>query len=285
MDTELARTFLTVVSAGNFIRAAERLFVTQSTVSSRIHSLEEQLGCRLFVRNKAGTVLTPAGRQFQKHATTLMRTLEQARHDVGVPQGYRESLTIGGRFGIWEELLIRWLPIMQAKEPGIAIRAEVGFEEDLMLGLVDGRMDIAVMYTPQSRPGLTVEPLLEEELILVQTAAEANDQPLNSNYVYVDWGMEFRTQHNISFPDFAGPGLTVNIGWLGLQHVLASGGAGYFPRRLIAGYLETAQLHSVADAPSFSVQIYLVYPSAHDPGFFASALAHIRDIASGIEAS
>ncbi|MGH6903755.1 MAG: LysR family transcriptional regulator, partial [Geminicoccaceae bacterium] len=54
METELARTFLTVVAAGNFISAAERLHVTQSTVSARIHTLEEQLGSSLFVRNKAG---------------------------------------------------------------------------------------------------------------------------------------------------------------------------------------------------------------------------------------
>ena len=83
MDTELARTFLAVVASGNFISAAERLHVTQSTVSARIHALEQQLGCILFVRNKAGTTLTPAGRQFQKHAGILVRTVEHARHDVG----------------------------------------------------------------------------------------------------------------------------------------------------------------------------------------------------------
>src|SRR3546814_4835071 len=91
MDTELARTFLTVVAAGNFVGAAERLHVTQSTVSARIHVLEEHLGCVLFVRNKGGTALTPAGRQFEKHASTLVRTVEQARHDVGVPRGFRDS--------------------------------------------------------------------------------------------------------------------------------------------------------------------------------------------------
>ena len=45
MDTELARTFLTVVASGNFITAADRLHVSQSTVSTRIQTLEEQLGC------------------------------------------------------------------------------------------------------------------------------------------------------------------------------------------------------------------------------------------------
>ena len=46
-------------ATGNFIAAAERLHVSQSTVSTRIHSLEELLGCVLFIRNKAGTTLTP----------------------------------------------------------------------------------------------------------------------------------------------------------------------------------------------------------------------------------
>ena len=169
MDTELARTFLTVVTAGNFITAAERLHVSQSTVSTRIHTLEEQLGCTLFVRNKAGTTLTPAGRQFQRHASALVRTVEQARHDVGIPKGFSGTLVIGGRIGLWEEYLLRWVPLMQGANPEISIRAESALEPELMQGLVEGRIDIGVMYTPQSRPGLKVEQLFEEHLILVST--------------------------------------------------------------------------------------------------------------------
>src|ERR1700709_1921722 len=105
MDTELARTFLTVVTAGNFITGAARLHVSQSPLSPRIHPLEEQLGCTLFVRNKAGTTLAPAGRQFQRHASALVRTVEQARHDVGLPKGFLGTLVVGGRIGLWGEYL------------------------------------------------------------------------------------------------------------------------------------------------------------------------------------
>ena len=177
MDTELARTFLAVISAGNFINAAERLHVTQSTVSARIHALEQQLGCTLFVRNKAGTTLTAAGRQFQKHAGTLVRTVEYARHDVGVARGFRAALTVGGRFGLWEQLLLHWLPLMRAQAPDVSVRAEIGMEVDLMQGLVEGRLDVGVMYTPESRPGLTVEPLIEETLVLVSTDPRKRDRP------------------------------------------------------------------------------------------------------------
>ncbi len=279
MDTELARTFLTVIAAGNFIGAAERLHVTQSTVSARIHALEDQLGCKLFVRNKAGTTLTPAGRQFEKHASTLVRTVEQARHDVGVPRGFRAALTVGGRFGLWEQYLSRWLPLMRERAPDVSVRAEIGFEADLMQGLVEGRLDIAVMYTPQIRPGLKVEPLLEEKLVLVSTDPAGRPEP-GTGYVYIDWGPEFYARHNASFPDFIGPALTANIGWLGLQHILENGGSGYFPVRLVRRYLEAGRLTSPREAPEFSLPAYVVYPTDSDPELFGMALNAMRDLAA-----
>jgi DNA-binding transcriptional LysR family regulator len=279
MDTELARTFLSVVAAGNFVRAAERLFVTQSTVSARIQSLEQQLGCQLFVRNKGGTTLTRAGRLFQKHATTLMRTVEQARQDVGVREGFRASLTLGARIGIWEGLLLGALAKIRARVPDLALRAEIGFEDDLMTALVEGRVDIGVMYTPQSRPGLHVELLLEEELVLVSSEPADAPRP-GTDYVYVDWGPEFFAKHNAAFPELTGTGLSTNVGWLGLQHILAVGGAGYFPRRLVARVLAAAQLHEVAGAPRFHLPAYLVYPVQRDRDVFDAALDVVRAVAA-----
>ncbi|MDX1743391.1 MAG: LysR family transcriptional regulator, partial [Ruegeria sp.] len=61
MDIELARTFLAVVETGTFFDAANRVHVTQSTVSMRIRTLEQQLGQAVFERGKSGATLTPAG--------------------------------------------------------------------------------------------------------------------------------------------------------------------------------------------------------------------------------
>ncbi len=278
MDSELARTFLAVVSAGNFIGAAERLHVTQSTISARIHTLEQHLGCTLFVRNKAGATLTAAGKQFQKHAGTIVRTVEQARHDVGVPRGFRGALTVGGRFGLWEGLLLRWLPLMQQTMPDIAIRAEIGLDVELMQALMEGRLDIAVMYTPQSRPGLKVEALFEEKLVLASTE-ELRQADLGAGYVQVDWGPEFYARHSATFSGFVGPALTVNIGWLGLTHILQHGGAGYFPLRLVQSYFDEGRLRRVKWAPEFALPAYMVYAADHDAALLAPALASIRDAA------
>ena len=67
-----------------------------------------------------------------------------------------------------------------------------------MQGLVEGRMDIGVMYTPQSRPGLQVEQLFEEKLILVSTDPNGKPEP-QPGYVYVDWGPEFYTSTTPAF--------------------------------------------------------------------------------------
>lgn len=276
MDTEWARTFQAIVTSGSFIGAARRLHITQSTVSARIRALEEQLGSRLFVRNKAGATLTPAGRQFQKHAATLIRTVEQARQDAGITRGYRGVLTVGARFALWVEVLLKWLPAMRALAPDVSIRGEIGHEDVLMTRLVDRSMDIGLMYTPESRPGLTVEFLLEETLILVSTDADTGDMP-GEGYVYVDWGPEFHARHSMTFPDFGTPALVVDIAWLGLQHMLNFGGAGYFPERLVRSYLDSGVLTRVRDAPTFALPAYMVYPTDGDSEPLRSALSSIRE--------
>ena len=279
MDTELARTFLAVVAGGSFVEAAQRLHVTQSTVSARIHSLEETLGAELFVRNKAGTTLTPAGQQFQRHAALLTRTVEQARQEIGIVSGFRATLTVGGRIGLWEDLLLRWLPVFISLAPDVAVRALVGFEEDLMEALIEGRANIGVMYTPQARPGLTVEPLLEEQLVMVSTKANPPREP-QSDYIYVDWGPEFFAQHSLAFPSFSGAALTVNAGWLGLQHLFTHGGTGYFPARMLREQELAGRLHRVTGAPEFRLSAYLCSPSKTDSTALKLALETIRRVAA-----
>lgn len=278
MDTELARTFLVVIAAGSFVEASQRLHVTQSTVSTRIQRLEEQLGVELFVRNKAGTTLTAAGRQFQRHALFLTRAVEQARQELGSPSGFRTTLTVGARIAIWEGLLEHWLLLIAKLAPDIAIRAKLfGFEEDLMEVLIDGRADIGVMYTPQSRPGLTIEPLFEDRLVMVSTREQPSTEP-GRDYVYVDWGSEFLAHHTLAFPNFSGAALSVNAGWLALHRILASQGSGYFPLRSVREYELQGRLHRVTSAPEFRLPVYLCYPTNMNSDAFKLGLDTIRRV-------
>ena len=169
MDIEQARTFLAITAHGSFLAAAKQLHLTQSTVSARIQRLEEELGARLFIRNRSGASLTSAGRRFLEHAKRLVRTEEQARYDVGLPSRYRATIRIGGRIALWESFLPQWVGWMRRVAKDVSIRSEIGFEEDLMRSLIEGMLDVGLMYTPRHSPGLIVELLFEETLVLVSS--------------------------------------------------------------------------------------------------------------------
>lgn len=277
MDTELARTFLTVAATGNFVAAASRLHVTQSTVSARIHTLESQLGARLFQRGRNGAELTPSGKRFLRHAKNLVRTVEQARHDVGLPQGFRDVLTLSGRIAVWEGFLPHWVAWMREAAPDVSLRLEIGFEPDIMQGLIEGTVDIGVMYTPTSRSGLVVEPLFDETLLLV-TSDLARGWP-DEGYIHIDWGPEFHAQFSDHYPDAPPPTLVANIGWLGVQQLLTFGGSGYFPQRLVRHYIEAGQLWRVPDAPQFKLPAWMAFPRDSANSTLKLALDGLRELA------
>lgn len=279
MDTALARTFLEIVSTGNFQRAAERLHVSQTAISARVRALEAHLGRALFVRNKAGASLTPAGEKFLRYAPNLVQLWERARHDIAVPEGHRAVLGIGGELSLWNPLLLNWLLWMKENASDIALRTEVGSQQRLTRHVAEGVLDIAVVYAPQSLPGLKVEQLLDETLVMVTTDVE---QPLTdeSGYVYVDWGPEFAAQHGAAFPDLASPSLLVGLGPLGLSYILKVGGAGYFRMSSVRAHLASGRLKRVPDAPEFHYPIYVAYALSNTSESLQPALAGLRDVAA-----
>jgi DNA-binding transcriptional LysR family regulator len=279
LDIELARTFLEIVSTRSFIRAADRLNVSQTTVSARIRSLEEKLGRPLFVRNKAGASLTAAGEQFLHYAPTLLQLWERARHQVAIPPGRSAILAIGGELSLWHPLMLDWLLWMRRSAADIALRVQVGLPEGLTTQVAEGVLDLAVTYAPQNRPGLKVEQLLDETLVLVTTDPAGSAQS-PSDYVYVDWGPSFAIHHGLSLPDVTNPGLFVGLGPLALSYIVQAGGSGYFRTRAAQPYLDSGKLHLVAGAPSFSYPIYAVFSADADEALIKQALDGLRAVAA-----
>ncbi len=282
MDIDLARTFLAVVDSGSFVEAARRVHVTQSTVSTRIRTLEERLGKALFERSKAGAALTTAGAQFHKHAVALLRVWEQARLEVSLPAGCQAALTVGGQYSLWDGFLTDWLARMRREAPEIAIRTLSGISSALMQRLVEGTLDIGVMYTPQSRPGFELEMLFEEELVLVSSEEKPSAAPgsrLGPNYIYIDWGPEFQVDHSLNFPDLVTPGLYMEIGSLGLKYLLQNRASAYLPRRLVQQPLAEGRLRLVPQAPAFHYPAYVVYPVAGNPEVLRLVLGNLRSAA------
>lgn len=278
MDTELARTFLEIVSTGSFIRAAERLHVGQTTVSARIRTLEQQLGRPLFVRNKGGASLTPAGEQFLRYAPTFVQLWQRVRHQVAVPPGHRAVLTVGSEVSLWQPLLLDWVLWMRRSLRDIALRVHVDVPQDLINQVAAGLVDVAIMYAPQHRPGLKIDLLMEEELVLVTTNPEAD--PLDDmDYVHADWGRDFVLHHGMSFPETR-PSLFVNLGPLGLSYILSAGGSGYFRKRAVLPHIASGRLHLVPGAPQFSYPVYVVHGANADDDVLGPSLSGLRTVAT-----
>jgi len=278
MDVELARTFLEIVATGSFLRAAERLHVGQTTVSARIKSLEQQLGRPLFVRNKAGATLTPAGEQFLRYALAFVQLWQRTRHQVAVPRGHRAVLAVGSEVSLWQPLLLDWVAWMRRSLRDIALRVHVDVPQDLINHVASGFVDVALMYAPQHRPGLKIDLIMEETLVLVTTDAKGLLKEA-SDYVHVDWGPEFALHHGMSLPDIT-PSVSVNLGPLGLSYVLQVGGSGYFRMRAVAPHLAAGRLHLVPAAPQFSYPIYSVQSAGADDAIVGPALAGLRKVST-----
>ena len=277
MDIAAARTFLEIVKTGSFVRAAANLNITQTAVSARIRVLEEQLDRQLFVRNKAGARLTPAGDQFLHYATTMVQIWERALHQVAMPAGRENVVTVGGEHSLWNPLLLNWLVWMRGECSDVAIRAQIDVPERLIDQVQEGVLDLAVVYAPPHRTGIVTELLIDEKLVAV-TTAERGD-PSSDDYVYVDWGSEFRNSHHAAFPDAPSPVLSVNHGPLAMEYILTVGGTGYFRMEAARPHLETGRLRVIEDMPKFSYSVHAVYSAKSDEKLMERVRTGLRAVA------
>lgn len=278
MDIILAKTFIEIIAAGNFVNAGRRLNVTQSAVSLRIKKLEELLGQEVFFRSKSGTELTPAGRQFERFALTMVKVWEEARYQVSIPSGYSKRLVIGGQYSLLPGLTMRWFARLENRLPSVSFRIEAGMADRLIRQMVEGVLDIAVMYRPQLRPGLAVEQILDGDLVLVSADPDFGPE-LDERYIFMDWGEEFIAAHNVAFPDHDIPRSTFAVGSLGLNYVINDHKAAYFPARLIGEHLKAGRLHLVKTAPTFPNPVFVVYQTDLEQGLLNAALEELRAVA------
>jgi DNA-binding transcriptional LysR family regulator len=277
MDTVAARTFLEIVKTGSFIRAAENLNITQTAVSARVRVLEEQLDRQLFIRNKAGARLTAAGDQFLRYATTLVQLWERARHDVAMPVGRENLVTIGGEHSVWNPLLLNWLGWMRKEAADVAIRVQIDVPERLIDQVQEGVLDLAVLYAPPRRAGVVAELLLDEVLVAVTTDSSGNCAL--EDQVFVDWSPEFRANHHTAFPVAPSPVLSINHGPMALDYILAAGGSGYFRMEAVRPHLDSGRLHFIPDKPRFSYSIYALYSSKADEQLMERIRKGLRTVA------
>lgn len=273
MDITAAKTFLAIVETGSFQAAARRVYVTQSTVSARVKTLEQELGALLFIRTKSACTLTAAGNRFYRYARQIVRSWEEARHQMAAPEGFEQTLIIGGQYSLWTRFLLWWMRAFREASPHTAMRAHIGTPARLMRDLMESVVDLAVMHSPELRPGLALRELLRDELILV--AAGPGDW--RNRYVFVDWGEDFREWHSAVHDDLHNPGLTLDLGALGINYILNQQAAGYFPERVVRPHLENGLLTRIEEGPTYPYPSYVVWQESYRAPEVMQAALNLMD--------
>jgi DNA-binding transcriptional LysR family regulator len=204
---------------------------------------------------------------------------QRARHQVALPPGHRAVLTVGSEVTLSQPLLLDWVIWMRRSLADVALRVHVDVPGDLVDQVATGLVDAAIVYAPQHRPGLKIDLLMEEKLVLVATQEGAVEA---GGYVHVDWGRDAALDQTVDIAREA-PGLFVDLGPLALSYILAAGGAGYLRMGAVEQYLDSGQLHLVPGAPQFSYPVYVVYTDSVDDGALGPALAGLRAIVARAE--
>lgn len=258
MNISHLKAFLEVARRGSFTAAAAGLNVTQSTVTARIRTLEDQLGTALFQRSKAGAALTAAGGRLLRHAEAAVRAWEQGRQEARLPETIRGSLSVTAHWAMWEGLLIPWVGWMRASRPDLALRLDHGYSEATSAQILHGLVDIGLMYQPRHFETLRVRELFVERLLLVATEPRAIADTWWDGYVHVDWGEAFAAEHAAAFPDLPSAPINAQTGDIAIKQIRAAGGCAFLPERLVRGELAGGQLHRITGAPVFRRPVYAV---------------------------
>lgn len=95
MNIALIRTFLAIVETGSLARASRRLNVTQSTVTARLKSLEEDVGQPLVHRRKPGVALTAPGMKFRRYAEAISNMWQQVLLENSLPKDMETVCNLG----------------------------------------------------------------------------------------------------------------------------------------------------------------------------------------------
>jgi LysR family cyn operon transcriptional activator len=162
------RYFLAVAEAGSFSRAADRLGISQPSVSQQMRDLEAGLRVSLFQRRGKRILLTSTGLIFQKHARALLRELEHFLQEVSSEPGrLRGTLHLGVVPVLNVPLVPELMGMFAADHPGINLIVEEISSTEIETALEEGRMDVGLGFLTRHSPNLRYERLCTDEFALI----------------------------------------------------------------------------------------------------------------------
>jgi LysR family nitrogen assimilation transcriptional regulator len=169
MDLKQLEYFVRVAELGSFTRAAIALDIAQPALSRQVRLLEVELRQTLLTRNGRGAVPTEAGKLLLAHGRGILHQVERAREELGRVRGSLAGrVAVGLPTSVARMLTVPLTRAFRQQMPDATISISEGLSVAMQDSLVNGRLDIAVLYNAQSSAEIETLPLQDEDLLLVQ---------------------------------------------------------------------------------------------------------------------
>lgn len=256
MQIELIETFLDLCETRSFNKTAERLSVTQSTVSGRIKALENTVGRRLFQRSRSGTALTTEGLRFEPHARSLRYnwvTALNATRDTGIA-----GVTM--RIGLQHDLvgfeISRLISAFRDALPDTVFLFEADYSTQMCADLVSGKQDIAVLYSPQTHPDLHFETLGEVNYVMISTEGSALNDLSPEQYILANYSPSFAHAHAALLPEMTNVSLSIGQNAAMVDLLTSLSGSGYVLRHSADALTAAGTCQLVTDAPVIAQTVF-----------------------------
>ncbi|WP_280243667.1 LysR family transcriptional regulator [Nocardia abscessus] len=140
-------SFITIAEELHFGRAAQRLHLTQPSLSAQLQKLEKSLGVQLVARNSHEVKLTPAGREFESQARLIVAQMDRAAQAAkATAEGRAGTLNIGYNLPASRHVLPEALTRMTERHPDIVVSLWEKRTGPQLAALSDGSLDLALVY-------------------------------------------------------------------------------------------------------------------------------------------
>lgn len=171
MDFRQLRNFIQVVELSSITAAAERLNIAQPALSRQVKALEEELNVALLRRHGRGVMPTEEGLWLARRARAVLEDVEDIAEEIsGSRARLSGTITLGLPPTVSEILATHLIERTMALYPDVNLRISSGFSGHVQDWLLRGRIDLGVAYEGQKSPSIKAQPIIIEQLFLIQAA-------------------------------------------------------------------------------------------------------------------
>ncbi|WP_171181985.1 LysR family transcriptional regulator [Ruegeria sp. HKCCD8929] len=256
MQIDWIETFLDLGETRSFNRTAERLGITQSTVSGRVRSLEAALGKRLFNRSRAGTDLTVEGLHFAPHARMIHHSWTEARNAVRDAGAGGTTIRIGIQNDLVGHHFSELIADFRVALPHATFFLEADYSAQMSSDLTNGLCDFALVFSPRWHPDLHFETLGEVSYIMVSTHTNQLSEVTPERYITPNFSDALPELHRGLYPHLAHTMLSIGQDAAMVALLESMGGTAYVLRTSADRLIRAGICRLVADATPLLQPLY-----------------------------